>query len=185
MTLAAQLTRSSKKQCNEIVGNEALPCSSIGGDEAHLLLAILEVGAVYFTNFQLEAATAQGARLIRTGQAQAQSFNAAKFNTEVCKHVNAPITCSALMLDVRHYSSFSGAGADLTNPVDANGNLKTNFTYDPGVGGDVIVARAFYEWNLTAKQPKDIALSNMNNGDRLRVARVVFATSLSRSRDGA
>jgi Flp pilus assembly protein TadG len=136
--------------------------------------AILEVGIVYFANFSLEAATAQGARLIRTGQAQSQASDASKFKTEVCKHLSGPISCSGLKLDVRHYSSFGGAGSDLTNPVDANGNLKTNFSYDPGVGGDVVVVRAFYEWSLIAKLPKDIALSNMNNGDRLLIATVAF-----------
>jgi Flp pilus assembly protein TadG len=139
-----------------------------------LLLAVLEVGLVYFANFALEGATAQGARLIRTGQAQTQKFSATQFKSEVCKHLTAPIECGGLKLDVRHFSSFGGAGSDLTNPVDGNGNLKANFSYDPGAGGDVVVVRAFYEWDLTAKLPKDIALSNMANGNRLLVATVAF-----------
>jgi len=138
------------------------------------LLAILEVGIMYFATFNLESATAQGARLIRTGQAQNQSFDAGKFKTEVCKHISAPITCAGLQLDVRHYSSFGGAGSDLTNPLDGNGNMKTNFAYDPGVGGDVVVVRAFYEWPLVAKLPKPISLGNMQNGDRLLVATAAF-----------
>ena len=155
-------------------GASALEFALVATPLILLLLAVLEVGVVYFANFQLEAATAKGARLIRTGQAQSQNFDAAKFKTEVCKHLSAPVTCGGLKLDVRHYSSFGGAGANLTNPIDANGNLKTNFTYDPGVGGDVVVVRAFYEWALIAKLPKDIALSNMANGDRLLVATVAF-----------
>jgi Flp pilus assembly protein TadG len=139
-----------------------------------LVLAVLEVGVVYFANFMLENAVAQGARLIRTGQAQDQNFDAGKFKTEVCKSLTAPISCAGLMLDVRHFSSFSSAGSDLTNPLDANGNLKTNFSYDPGVGGDVVVVRAFYEWDLTAKLPKEIGLGNMSNGDRLLVATAAF-----------
>jgi len=137
-----------------------------------LLLAVLEVGLVYFATFALEGATAQGARLIRTGQAQSQKFSATQFKTEVCKNLTAPIQCSGLKLDVRHFSSFGGA--DMTNPLDAKGNLKANFSYDPGTGGDVVVVRAFYEWDLTAKLPKDIALSNMANGNRLLVATVAF-----------
>ena len=155
-------------------GASALEFALVATPLILLLLAVLEVGLVYFANFSLEAATAKGARLIRTGQAQSQNFDAAKFKTEVCKHLSAPVTCGGLKLDVRHYSSFGGAGADLTNPIDANGNLKTNFTYDPGVGGDVVVVRAFYEWSLIAKLPKDIALSNMANGDRMLMATVAF-----------
>jgi Flp pilus assembly protein TadG len=166
--------RGLRRFAGEDKGASALEFALIATPLILALLAVLEVAVVYFANFQLEAATAQGARLIRTGQAQTQNFDAGKFKTEVCKHVSAPIICANLMLDVRHYSNFGGAGSDLTNPLDSSGKLKTNFTYDPGVGGDVVVVRAFYEYNLTAKLPKGIALSNMANGDRLLVATAAF-----------
>jgi Flp pilus assembly protein TadG len=137
-----------------------------------LLLAVFEAGVVYYANYSLENAVAQGARLIRTGQAQSQAFSASQFKTEVCKNISPPITCDGLKLDVRHFSSFGGSS--LTNPLDGAGNLKTDFSYDPGVGGEVVVVRAFYEWNLTAKLPKQIGLSNMANGDRLLVATTAF-----------
>jgi Flp pilus assembly protein TadG len=159
---------------NDRSGASALEFALVALPFVLLLLAVLEVGLVYFANFTLENATAQGARLIRTGQAQAQGFDAAKFKNEVCKHLSGPISCAGLKLDVRHYSSFGGAGSNLTNPVDANGNVKANFSYDPGQGGDVVVVRAFYEWDLTAKLPKDIGLSNLKNGNRLLIATVAF-----------
>lgn len=137
-----------------------------------LLFAALQVGIVYFANFSLENATSQGARLIRTGQAQTQKFDAAKFKAEVCKHITPPITCAGLKLDVKRFSSFGGA--TLTNPLDSNGNLKTNFSYEPGEGGDVVLVRAFYEFTLPAKLPKQIGLGNMSNGNRLLAATVAF-----------
>ncbi len=137
-----------------------------------LLLAVLEVGIVYFATSELDNAVVEGARLIRTGQAQNQNFDAGAFKTQVCTHLTAPISCSGLMLDVRHFSNFSSI--NLTNPLDANGNLKTTFSYDPGVGGDVVVVRAFYDWGLTAKLPNEIALSNMSNGDRLLISTAAF-----------
>jgi Flp pilus assembly protein TadG len=143
-----------------------------------LVLAVLEVGVVYFANLMLENAVAQGARLIRTGQAQSQNFDAAKFKTEVCKNLSAPIDCAGLALDVRHFSNFSNAGSDLTNPLDASGNLKNNFSYDPGAGGDVVVVRGFYEFDLTAKLPKELSRVGgglvMSNGDRLLMATAAF-----------
>jgi Flp pilus assembly protein TadG len=114
-----------------------------------LLFGVLEVGLVYFANFSLENATAQGARLIRTGQAQTGGYDAARFKTEVCKYLSSPVTCAGLKIDVRHYANFA-------------------------VGGDVVVVRTFYEWELAAKLPKEIGLSNMNNGDRLLVATAAF-----------
>lgn len=60
-------------------------------------LAIFEVGILYSATFNLESATAQGVRLIRTAQVQNQNFDAGKFKTEVCKRITAPITCAGLL----------------------------------------------------------------------------------------
>jgi len=137
-----------------------------------LLFAILQVGLVYFANFSLENATTQGARLIRTGQAQTQKFDATAFKNEVCKYIKAPLSCSGLKLDVRRFTNFNST--ELTQPLDANGNMKTNFSYDPGQGGDVVVVRAFYAWDLPAMLPTDIRMSNMKGGSRLLVATAAF-----------
>jgi hypothetical protein len=37
-----------------------------------------------------------------------------------------------------------------------------------------VVVRAFYEWGLMAKFPKQIGLGNMANGNRLLAATVAF-----------
>jgi Flp pilus assembly protein TadG len=153
-------------------GASALEFAIIAAPLLLLLLAILEVGLVYFANFELDNAVAYGARLVRTGQVQTNGLNAAAFRTEVCKQLTAPFNCTDLKLDVRHFSDFSSA--QLTNPLDANGKLKTSFTFDPGNPGDIVVVRAFYEWDLMAKMPKDIALSNMSNGNRLLVSTAAF-----------
>ncbi len=167
-------SRELRRFCRDRAGTSALEFALLAVPFVLAMLAILEVGIMYFANFTLENAVAQGARLVRTGQAQNQGFDAAKFKTEVCKHIAAPITCAGLKLDVRHYANFGGAGSNLTNPLDGNGNLKTNFSYDPGVGGDVVVVRAFYDWPLVAKLPQPIGLGNMNNGDRLLSATAAF-----------
>lgn len=153
-------------------GASALEFALVAVPLVLMLLAALQVGLVYFANFTLENATAQGARLIRTGQAQTQNFDAGKFKSEVCKHLSDLLPCAKLQLDVRRFTSFSGA--DLTDPLDSSGNLKTNFTYDPGQGGDVVVVRAFYPWDLPALLPSEISLSNMKGGDRLLIATVAF-----------
>jgi hypothetical protein len=127
---------------------------------------------VFVGNMTLEYAIDQGARLIRTGQAQSQGFDAAKFKSEVCKYLTAPLSCGGLKLDVRTFATFGSS--DLTNPLDSGGNLKSGFSYAPGVGGDVVVVRAFYEWDLLAAMPQAIRLSNMQNGNRLLIATVAF-----------
>ena len=138
----------------------------------YMLFVILEIGIVFFANYELENAAAQGARMLRTGQAQSQKFDAQTFKAEVCKHLTAPISCGDLKLDVRRFTNFSNA--DLTQPLDAKGNLKANFAYDPGVGGDVVVVRAFYPLDLPSLLPLDISMANMSGGNRLIVATVAF-----------
>ena len=143
-----------------------------------LLFLALQVGLIYFANGELEDAVAQGARLIRTGEAQTQNFDAVRFKTEVCKHLTALLSCAHLSLDVRTFSSFGGTS--LTNPLDGSGNLNAGaFSYQPGVGGQVVVVRAFYDWDLPAKFPKaissiEVSLSNLQNGDLLLVATQAF-----------
>ena len=161
-------------------GASALEFAIVAGPFLLLLFGILAVGLVFAANMTLENAVEQGARLIRTGQAQSQGFDAARFKTEVCKYltVRSPAAVSSSTsapfrtLEARH----------LTNPLDSSGNLKSGFSYAPGVGGDVVVVRAFYEWDLLAELPIcprdnqsiDTRLSNMPNGNRLLIATVAF-----------
>jgi len=162
-------------------GASALEFAIVAGPFLVLVFGILAVGLAFAGNMTLENAVAQGARLIRTGEAQGQDFDAGTFKSEVCKYLTAPLSCGGLKLDVRTFATFGSS--DLTNPRDSNGNLKSQFSYQPGAGGQIVVVRGFYEWNLLAALPIipvshnqsiDTRLSNMQNGNRLLVATVAF-----------
>jgi Flp pilus assembly protein TadG len=156
-------------------GASALEFALLAGPFLLLVFGILAVGLVFVANMTLENAVEQGARLIRTGQAQSQGFDAARFKTEVCKYLIGPLSCAGLKLDVRTFSTFGSS--TLTN------NSSSGLSYAPGVGGDVVIVRAFYEWDLLAKLPimpirnnqsVDTRLSNMPNGNRLLIATAAF-----------
>ena len=153
-------------------GATALEFAIVAGPFLLLLLGIFAVAFVFAGNMALENAAEQGAQLIRTGEAQTQGFDAARFKTEVCKYLTTPLSCGGLRLDVRTFANFGSA--TLTNPLDSSGNLKSGFGYAPGVGGDVVVVRAFYEWDVLAALPPIIRLSNMASGNRLLIATVAF-----------
>jgi Flp pilus assembly protein TadG len=138
-----------------------------------LMFAILETALIFFAGQTLETAVTSAARLIRTGQAQQQGLSSEAFKTKVCSQVMALFDCtSKLKIDVSKFSSF--AEVDLSKPVDAGtGNLKTNFNYAPGVGGDIVVVRAFYEWPTFVKL-LGLNLSNMPNGSHLLSATAAF-----------
>lgn len=153
-------------------GASALEFALVAGPLILLLLAILNVGVAFFANFTLENAAAQGARLIRTGQAQNQGFDATAFKNEVCKHLGDMLSCAKLQVDVRRFDDFGSS--QLTNPLDGQGNLKSNFSYEPGAAGEVVVVRTFYPWDLPSLLPSIISMSNMANNQRLLVATAAF-----------
>jgi Flp pilus assembly protein TadG len=154
------------------VGASALEFAIVALPFLLLTLGIFEVGLVYFATLELDNAIAHGSRFIRTGQAQSANMDAAQFKDEVCKHLIGLIDCNGLKLDVRSFSDFSSA--QLTQPLDGAGNMKQTLTFDPGNPGDIVVVRAFYEWELAAKLPKEVSLSNMSNGNRLLVSTASF-----------
>ena len=87
-----------------------------------LAFAIMETAMVFFAGQTLETATADSARLIMTGQAQTQGMSQSQFKPAVCSKIFGLFDCSAgVKVDVHTYSSFNSA--DMTKPIDANGNL--------------------------------------------------------------
>jgi Flp pilus assembly protein TadG len=137
-----------------------------------LMLAILETALVFFAGQTMETAVADAARMIRTGQAQQQGFDADKFKEQICTQVMSLFDCdSGLVFDVRTYQTFDSV--NLNQPLDENGDLQTDFTYDPGHGGDIVVVRAFYEWPTFSKM-LGLNFSNMGNGNHLLGATAAF-----------
>ncbi len=137
-----------------------------------LLFAILETALIFFAGQILETGLADAARLIRTGQAQEQSFDKNKFQQAVCARIVALLDCEAgVKIDVRELTDFNSAREPL--PIDANGNFDDdNFVYRPGVGGDIVLVRAFYEWPTSV--PNFVAPHNLANGNYLLSATATF-----------
>lgn len=158
-------------------GASALEFALIALPLIALLMGVLQVAYVYFANFALDGAVASGARLIRTGQAQTQGFDAARFKRELCAELVGPLSCGKLLLDVRSYDSFGAAAAGLTPAFDDAGNMNNNVAFDPGNPEEVVVVRAFYPLELKALFPSIMglgAMSNMAGGDRLLVSTAAF-----------
>jgi Flp pilus assembly protein TadG len=137
-----------------------------------LMFAILETALVFFAGQTMETAVSNAARLIRTGQAQQQGFDADTFKSQICSQIMSLFNCTdGLKLDVRTHQTFDSI--NLNKPVDENGNLMTNFTYQPGKGGEIVVVRAFFEWPVFVKL-LGLNLTNMANGTHLLAATAAF-----------
>ena len=67
------------------------------------------------------------------------------------------------------------SNVDTTKPIDANGNLVKNFTYDPGGPGCLVVVKLLYEW------PVYLSLMGLNLADMSGKKRLLVATSAFRN----
>src|SRR5262245_23740537 len=123
-----------------------------------LLLGAFDIGFYYWGSDELATATAHGARLVRTGQAQASGITQGQLKAEICGKTAVLVGCtSRLRLDVRSGKSL----ADITppSPLDGSGALKSDagFVYLPGAGNDVVLVSTCFNWQLLLK-PSDYIL---------------------------
>lgn len=110
-----------------------------------LLFAIFETAFVFFTTQSVEAATAEAARQIMTGQAQgvstvttAEQFKSAYLCQSTGRILPSYVDCSKVVVDVRKASNWTSA--DLTN----NFFTETTHKYCAGDANEIAVLRVGY-----------------------------------------
>lgn len=139
-----------------------------------LLFGIIEIGLMFFGQQLLDHGVGQSARLIRTGQAQMGGFDEARFREDVCSQINVLFSCDGgdLKIDVRTYDSFDDV--DLTNSIDDNEQIDdSDFGYQPGAGGDIVVVRVLYAWPIITPN-FGIGHGQLTDGKRLMAASNTF-----------
>lgn len=140
-----------------------------------LLFGTIEVGLVHWGTYELENATEDAAREIRTGQVAATNMNGAGFKQLVCRRVSLLAQCqSRLKLDVQSFASFTDMRSAAIAPgLDSEGNLTSDGAWVPGGPQQIVLVTAFYEWPLI-NPISSISLSNMGSGNRLLRASAAF-----------
>jgi Flp pilus assembly protein TadG len=145
-----------------------------------LLFAILETALVFFAGQTLEAATADSARLVLTGQAQTGTspttgnvgYSQADFKNAVCARIASIFDCTGnIYVSVKSYSTF--AQVDTSSPVTNGVFDTTKMQYSPGTAGDIVIVQVFYQWPIYVSL-LDSNLSSLNGSKRLLVATAVF-----------
>jgi len=143
----------------------ALPFFAIMG-------AILETAMIFFASQILDSALNSSGRLIRTGQTQAQGYDASAFRTAVCDELFGMFVCNNVKVRVSEIVTFSAAG--LSSVVDPDtGAWTLSEIYDDGVGSSIIMVEAYYKWP-TFMDFFSFNLSNLPDGTRLLSAVRVF-----------
>jgi Flp pilus assembly protein TadG len=140
-----------------------------------MLFGTIEVGLVYWGSYELENATEDAARQIRTGQVASGSMDRAGFKALVCGKVSLLSQCnSRLKLDVRSFTSFQQMQDTAVQPsVNDDGALDADGPWGPGGPREIVLVTAFYEWPLITPMTA-VSLSNMASGNRLLRASAAF-----------
>ncbi|MCW3476821.1 TadE/TadG family type IV pilus assembly protein [Limobrevibacterium gyesilva] len=133
---------------------------------------IMENGILLFQQAMLDNATADAARLIRTGQIQLAGGAATPFTTQLCNDVGLLIPCANIQYNVRAAATFAG----LSNTVTTDGNGKlTNTQFTPGTPGqDVLVQVA---WNRPYIIPW-VGNIVSSSGSSLMISTIAFRNEL-------
>ena len=139
-----------------------------------LAFGILEVGCIFWGNYELDNLTRSAGRLIRTGEAQSGKLTQAQMVARICGGAVVLTNCATkLKLSVETFANF----ASVTGPAakDNKGNLKKAFPYQPGGPSQVVLVTSYYEWPLIG--PSSLALlSNLGDGNYLLEASAVVET---------
>jgi Flp pilus assembly protein TadG len=153
-------------------GSAAVEFAMIAPMFIALLFAILETAFMFYASQVLETVTQDSARMIMTGQAQNAAFTQAQFKANVCSRVVGLFDCTnGISVDVQSYTAFGTV--NLTPPIDANGNFVPPNNFSPGVPGNIVVVRLFYQWPIFVTG-LGYNIANLNGSKRLLTATAAF-----------
>jgi Flp pilus assembly protein TadG len=156
-------------------GSAALEFAIIAPVLFLFLFGTIETGVVYFAGTALQNATDDAARQVRTGQAS--GFNVNQFKTQICSEMTGFIsasTCAAsIQVDVRQYSSFSGASYPSVTNTDGSMNTSA-MSYPSSLQPcEVVLVRAFYPWQIITPLMQPL-MQNSPGGQYLMTAAAAF-----------
>ena len=135
-----------------------------------IIMGIIQVGWLFIATQHLENAVAD---LGRTGQVQDANLGQAEFRALLCERMKPILTCetSNLLLDVQVVPDFGPVS--MAWPVDQDGKFVDSGAYQVGVGGQVVLVRAFYRFEVWLPLIGQL-LSNIANGSRMIVSTAAF-----------
>lgn len=139
-----------------------------------IIVGIAEIAMMGLAQTNLDYATTEAGREIRTGRAQLGGVSAEEAKLEVCQNFGRFMTLdcdSNLFVDVRRYDAFTDIETD---PPVVDGELQTEgFAYEPGAPSDIVVVRTYYRWRMLTPM-FDRLLADINGGERLIVSTMMF-----------
>lgn len=147
-----------------------------------MMFALFEIMMIFFVQTTLEAAVAEEARKIRTGQAQSTTapISKAQFKAAVCDRMYGMGDCATRLFVMVESLSTAPTGP-LTLPWD-DGSLVPNSAadepYDNSAPGQLVIVRAYYAWPLLtpgiSAAFKNYSSGALGTNNRMLVATTAF-----------
>ena len=150
-SLTSRLARSLRRFGRSNRGAAAVEFALVGPPFLLLLGVIIETGLMMFTEYTLQSAVNDSARLVRTGQAQTNPLSAAQFKTTICSTASLMIDCTgSVTVYVRSDPNFQ----TLTNNLPSlqnigpsvGGSTQAPNCYNPGQPSQPAAVVATYDW---------------------------------------
>jgi Flp pilus assembly protein TadG len=162
------------KLCRDRQGTAALEFALIALPFLVLAFGIMELGCIFWGNYELDNLTTSAARLVRTGEAQSGKLTQAQMVERICGGAVVLTNCATkLKISVQTFNNFASVAGP--TPKDDKGKLQKTFPYQPGGPSQVVLVTSFYEWRLFG--PSSIGLlSNLADGNRLLQSSAVIQT---------
>ena len=154
-------------------GATAIEFAMVAAPFFALILGITEIGLMFFAGRILDNATADAARLIRTGQAYSQSFDAAAFKKQVLDRLPGFFSADRLSIDVQTFASF--ADTTFSDPIEDKKLKADGFTYMNAGPSTIVVVRVFYRWPMITSY-MGVNFADLDDGSRLLGAVQAFRT---------
>lgn len=135
-------------------GTVAIEFAFVAGPFLLMMFGVIELALVFLVSTSLDTASSQTARRIRTGEAQTTGQTEQQFKQGVCDRMTwlSGDCMSALVVDVRTYTSFTTITDPLLTPVSGTNQV----TYNPGAHvfdaqvqpSTITVVRSYYQKDL-------------------------------------
>lgn len=140
------------------------------------LFGIIETGLIFFAQSSLQNAADDTARMVRTGQVQANAITKAQYISTVCSEMTGLISSAScngnLLVDMRSFSTF--ASAQYADVLKNNGNVNVGkLQFAAGSACDIVLVRVFYPWAIMTPFMAPL-LQNMPNGQYLLTSAQAF-----------
>lgn len=136
-----------------------------------LLGCICETGLMFFTEYTIQTAVQDAARLVRTGQAQNGQLSAATFKTKICNLAGVLVSCGNINVYVRSDTNFATLATNMppliTIGASLGGSTSAASCFNPGAPSQPAAVAATYDWNFSMWGMS--AMSNINSGATRRL----------------